>query len=108
MERMTVRELKAKYAEVFGEQARTSNKDCLVKRFAWRLQVLAEGDITERAFRRAGELANDADLRIRAPKAEAATEAGGTATATVAMARSDEPPPGAVLRRPADRSCRRD
>jgi len=85
MGRMTVRELKARYVEVFGEQARTGNKDYLVKRIAWRLQVLAEGDITERALRRAEELANDADLRIRAPKAKAATEAGGTATATVAM-----------------------
>ena len=50
MRRMTVRELKGRYVDVFGEQARTGNKDYLVKRIAWRLQVLAEGDITERAL----------------------------------------------------------
>ena len=32
MRRMTVRELKGRYVEVFGEQARTGNKDYLVKR----------------------------------------------------------------------------
>ena len=32
MRRMTVRELKGRYVEVFGEQARTGNKDYLVNR----------------------------------------------------------------------------
>jgi hypothetical protein len=36
----------------------------LVKRIAWRMQALAEGDLSERARRRAAELANDADLRL--------------------------------------------
>src|SRR5262249_21163894 len=34
---------------------------------AWRLQALAEGDLSERARRRAEELARDADLRLTAP-----------------------------------------
>jgi hypothetical protein len=53
LRRMTVKELKARYVEVFGEQSRSGNGDFLRKRIAWRLQVLAEGDITERALRRA-------------------------------------------------------
>lgn len=65
---MTVGELREKYREVFGEESRSWNKPFLWKRIAWRLQALAEGDLSERARRRAEELANDADLRIRPPK----------------------------------------
>ena len=34
----------------------------MFRRIAWRLQALAEGDLTERARERARELARDADL----------------------------------------------
>jgi hypothetical protein len=40
----------------------------LYRRVAWRLQANAEGDLSERARRRALEIANDADLRVRVPK----------------------------------------
>ena len=65
---MTVCQLKKKYAEVFGEETRSSHKQFLFRRIAWRIQALAEGGLSERARRRALEIANDADLRIRAPK----------------------------------------
>lgn len=68
LRRMTVSELRVRYAEVFGEPTNGRHKDWLVKRIIWRMQSLAEGDITERARRRAAELANDADLRRKAPK----------------------------------------
>jgi len=45
----------------------------LVKRIAWRLQAKAEGDLSERARRRAAELIADADLRLSAPPADAGT-----------------------------------
>jgi len=66
--RMTVGQLKDKYLEVFGEETRSCHKGFLRKRIAWRLQALSEGDLSERARRRAAELANDADLRIRTPR----------------------------------------
>jgi len=62
---MTVKALQERYIEVFGEESRSCNKDFLWKRIAWRLQALAEGGLSERARRRAEELADDADLRIR-------------------------------------------
>jgi hypothetical protein len=65
LQRMTVKELRARYAEVFGEETPARNKVWLVKRIAWRLQALAEGDLSQRARRRAAELANDADLQLR-------------------------------------------
>ncbi|MFH1893054.1 MAG: DUF2924 domain-containing protein [Candidatus Zixiibacteriota bacterium] len=68
LSRMTVGELREKYLEVFGEETRSRHKEFLRKRIAWRIQALAEGDLSERARRRAEELANDADLRMRAPR----------------------------------------
>jgi len=67
LKRMTVKELRGRYVEVFGEATRSGNKDWLWKRIAWRMQANAEGGLTERARRRAEELANDADLRVRRP-----------------------------------------
>jgi hypothetical protein len=40
MKRMTVNELRAKYADMFGEETPASNKGRLVNRIAWRLQAL--------------------------------------------------------------------
>lgn len=68
LRQMTVRQLREKYAQVFGEETRSNHKQFLFRRIAWRLQALAEGGLSERAKRRALEIANDADLRIRAPK----------------------------------------
>jgi hypothetical protein len=65
---MTTGELKRKYIEVFGEASRSNNKEFLWKRIAWRLQELAEGGLSERARKRAEELADEADIRIRPPK----------------------------------------
>ena len=44
MRRMTASELKQRYTEVFGEESRSNHKDYLVKRIAWRLQAIEEGD----------------------------------------------------------------
>jgi len=67
LERMTVGQLQARYAEVFGEPARSGNRQWLFRRVAWRIQAMAEGDLTNRARERARELARDADLRVRPP-----------------------------------------
>ena len=68
MERMTVDQLRAKYAQEFGEPTNGRHKEWLIKRIAWRMQANAEGDLSERARQRAMELANDADLRTTAPR----------------------------------------
>jgi Protein of unknown function (DUF2924) len=52
----------------FWEESKSSNKQFLFRRIAWRLQAKVEGDLSERARRRAAEIASDADLRTRAPK----------------------------------------
>ena len=68
LRRLSVGGLREKYRGVFGEDSRSHHKDFLFRRIAWRLQAVAEGDLSERARRRALEIAADADLRIRAPK----------------------------------------
>jgi len=103
---MTVGELRRRYAEVFGEQTRSFHKDYLVRRIAWRMQANAEGGLPERARRRALEIADDADLRMRAPgPARAPTNAEPAPHEPVATRRLDVPPderlpmPGALLTR---------
>ena len=67
MKKMTPRQLRAKHVELFGEESRSGNRQWLVRRCAWRLQALAEGDLSDRARRRAKALARDADIRLRPP-----------------------------------------
>ena len=96
---MTVPQLKQRYAEVFGEPTRTSHKQYLIKRIVWRMQALKEGDLSERARRRAVELADDAEIRLTAPRPR--DPVGGTVmTAAFDGGRPDSfPKPGSVLRR---------
>jgi hypothetical protein len=102
LKRLTVKELRARYAEVFGEETLAQNRAWLVKRIAWRLQALAEGDLSERARRRAAELANDANIRMNPPIAKpvAATAETMTRTRSLRIQPDDRlPPPGTVITR---------
>jgi len=65
---MKVAALKRRYVALFGEESKSSNKQFLFRRIAWRLQANAEGDLSQRARERAAEIADDRDLRVRAPK----------------------------------------
>jgi hypothetical protein len=98
LQRMTVQQLRQKYAEVFDEETNGRNKIWLVKRIAWRMQARAEGGLSERARKRALELADDADLRMNPPPMKAASE-----TPTVQSLRFPHddrlPPPGTVITR---------
>jgi hypothetical protein len=101
LKRLTVKELRAKYTEVFGEATNAHNRAWLVKRIVWRLQALAEGDLSERARRRAAALASGADLRLNPPRIRAVVPAAEPVPARVLRLQPDErlPPPGTVLTR---------
>ena len=97
--RLRVSELRIKFAEVCGEPTPSHNKVWLVKRIAWRLQAKAEGDLSERACRRAAELIADADLRLSTPPADADT-AKDKKPAVLHMPADDRlPRPGTILTR---------
>jgi hypothetical protein len=68
MRRATLAELREKYQELFKEETRSRHRGHLFRRIAWRLQALAEGDLPERARRRAQQIAQDADLRMVGPR----------------------------------------
>jgi hypothetical protein len=102
LKRMTMKELRNRYAEAFGEPTNANNKSWLVKRIAWRLQALAEGDLSERARLRAAELARDADLRVLPPKPAPVATAPADRTKTAPLPRVGRdrlPPPGTILTR---------
>jgi hypothetical protein len=63
-----VKALQERYRELFGEDSPSSNRAHLFRRIAWRLQARGTGELSERAQQRAVELADDAELRRRAPR----------------------------------------
>ena len=94
LERMTAGQLQERYAEVFGETARSRHKRWLIRRIAWRLQALAEGDLSERARRRAEELANEADVRVTPPRNGTVVDVRPRPARVVASADPRLPAPG--------------
>jgi hypothetical protein len=103
LSRLTVTELRCRYAQVFGEATRVGNRAWLIKRIAWRLQALAEGDLSARARRRAAELANDAALRLSPPRSTPTfpVSPADSRRARLPGKRHDRlPPAGTILTRP--------
>ena len=106
LRRMTVPELRHKYAEVHGEETRSRHREHLIRRIAWRAQANEEGDLPERALRRALEIASDGDLRTRAPAlngaaaAQSSVGSGRTVTKPIEVPIDSRlPMPGALLTR---------
>ena len=106
LRRLNVSALRRKYQDVFGEESRSSNKEFLFRRIAWRLQANAEGGLSERARYRAAEIVDDSDLRTRAPRVflPAPVPVNGTWTAAHTQPQRDQrlPPPGTLLTRRVD------
>ena len=103
---LPVSRLRERYADAFGEPTTSGNRQWLFRRVAWRIQSLAEGDLSERARRRAVELARDVDVRVRPPcdgEPDEAVRTGTrlvTITGRIASSGNDRlPAPGSVLRR---------
>ena len=95
LERQTVAQLRARYQEVFGEAPGCRHKQRLVRRIAWRLQCLVEGDLSDRARERALSLARDVDVRLNPPAAWRLADVAGVGPFRDARL----PPTGAVLTR---------
>ena len=101
LKRMTVPDLRRKYAEVFGESTRSRHKQFLVRRIVWRLQANEKGDLSERARARARELAADSDVRLTAPRVKPQAPGGTSKVSEVQIAQDERlPMPGAIITRP--------
>lgn len=99
LRRMTARELRQRYAQLFGEVSRSSHKAYLIRKIAWRLQSQVEGDLSLRARRRAAELANDANIRQTPPRHQPLPQIAGV-TVTLEVDASHDvrlPTPGTAL-----------
>jgi hypothetical protein len=68
LEKASVSTLVARFEDIFGQQCRSRNKRYLIRRIAWRLQADAEGGLSERALKRAAELALDSEVRVTPPR----------------------------------------
>ena len=99
LRKLKTKALQARYQELFGEPTFSSNAAYLFRRIAWRLQAKAHGDLSERARQRSAALAEDAALRLRAPRQFWRKD--GSAGLTPPPPRDPRlPPPGTVLQRP--------
>jgi hypothetical protein len=67
LRKLKTTELRVRYRDLFGEASSSFHREHLFRRIAWRLQAEVEGGLSERARQRALEIANDSDLRLRAP-----------------------------------------
>ena len=109
MYKATTGEACERYAQLFGELPRTRHKAYLIRRIAWRLQAIAEGDLSERARRRAEELANDAEVRVTPPGGlGSGTQPGGDSSRrAIIFADRRLPAPGtAIVRQYKGRTLR--
>jgi len=68
LRRASMADLRKRYHEVFQEETRCRHREHLFRRIVWRLQAVAEGDLSQRARARAQQIAQDGDLRINAPR----------------------------------------
>jgi hypothetical protein len=100
LQKLTVPELRRRYTEVCGEDITSRNRNHLIRRIIWQMQVQEEGGLSERARRRALELAINSDVRLTAPKTYPA-ENGGITKEMLAPVFKDErlPMPGTILMR---------
>ena len=99
--RLSVAQLRTRFAAVFGAPTQAHNKLWLVKRLAWRLQALAAGDLSHRARHRAAELVHDADLRLSPPRTDPALADAAAPQEPTFRLPADErlPRPGSILTR---------
>jgi len=102
LQQMTTSELAERYQQLHGQPVRTRHRAYLIRKVAWRIQANAEGDLSERARRRAAELANDADVRVMPPKTLIEPPDDGTIQVTRELRNGEHndpriPPPGSAI-----------
>jgi len=93
---LSIADLQKRYRETFGKDAGCSDKQFLLRRIVWQLQSGVKGGLSERAHRRAAEIADDADIRDRASE----DSLGHSPVHRLQTQRDSRlPPPGTLLAR---------
>ncbi len=66
LDTLNVAELRKEWVILFGTQPYTShNRSFLIKRLTWRINTLVNGGISERAMKRAEEIADESLIRMK-------------------------------------------
>lgn len=78
LEKMTAGELAERFAELYGEPTHSRHRTYLIRKILWKVQTLESGGLSERAQKRAKELATDAELRVMPPSTLAPIQIVGT------------------------------
>jgi hypothetical protein len=99
LETMTVSKLVERFESLVGEKCRSRNKRYLVRRVAWRLQANAEGGLSERALKRAAELALDSEVRVTPPREHKRSRVVVAAVESKPVRDLRLPPNGSMLHR---------
>jgi hypothetical protein len=97
LEKLSIGQLRERFAELFGATTHTANRVWLIRRILWRMQALAEGDLSERARQRAALLAQDADLRVVPPRDSIPRPSVKRVTASDTRGGTRLPPPGTTI-----------
>lgn len=99
LETMTVSKLVEKFESLVGDKCRSRNKRYLIRRIAWRLQADAEGGLSERAMKRAAELALDSEVRVTPPREHKRSRVVVEAVESKPVRDLRLPPAGSMLHR---------
>ncbi len=97
---LPVRELKERFAKLYGHLPSTRNRPAIIKRILWAHQRDAFGDISEAARKKALAIADDRDVRERFPNVQRPSpESNRTQSVTVSYEPAPALLPGTVLHR---------
>lgn len=99
LEVMTITKVIERFESLVGEKCRSRNKGYLIRRIAWRLQANAEGDLSERALKRAAELALDSEVRVTPPRQKTQTNSVTAEMPSRPVSDQRLPPAGSMLHR---------
>src|SRR5579859_5479337 len=101
LQRAPIAQVRARYRELFQEEPRSTHREHLFRRLAWRLQAVAQGGLSQEARQRANDIANEADVRVLPPPGFLIPHNTGAPGVGRLVTRLDRriPRPGTVLRR---------
>jgi len=97
LQRMRTGQLCERYAELYGEPTRSRHRFYVLRKILWKLQSIVDGDLSDRARRRAQELAKGSELRVMPPPERDIKSAHSITTNVQASSDPRLPAPGTAI-----------
>lgn len=83
---LTIDELRLEYENVCGEMTTSRHRVHLIKRILWQMQANQHGGLTQKALKRAAQLADTSQLRLTAPRGTPLADNVQTVTRSLPLA----------------------